>query len=391
MIYVGIDVAKDKHDCFIINSDGEILYDVFTIKNNIFGFNTLLANIRSSSINLDRVKVGLEATGHYSYNLLGFLLDNGLTTYVINPLHTNLYRKSLTLRKTKTDKVDARTIASLLMSCVNLKPYTKALYHNEELKSLTRYRFDKVFQRGKLKQSVTHLITILFPELEKLVSTVHTKAVYSLLSEFPSAKHIAEAHLTRLSNLLESASRGRFKKDKAIIIRDTARNSVAVYLPAKTLELKHTIKLISELDQEITEIEQEIKNIMLDINPPILSIPGIGLATASMIFAEIGDFSNFDSPDKILAFAGLSPSTYQSGYYTSNYAHMEKRGSKYLRFAIFNATKYVCLWNKSFSVYLAKKQAEGKHYYVALSHASKKLVRLIFALQKSGQSYCPVL
>ncbi len=279
----------------------------------------------------------------------------------------------------------------LLMSSVNLKPYTKALYHNEELKSLTRYRFDKVFQRGKLKQSVTRLITILFPELEKLVSTVHTKAVYSLLNEFPSAKHIAEAHLTRLSNLLDSASRGRFKKEKAVIIRDTARNSVAVFSSAKALELKHTIKLISELDQEIAEIEQEIKNFMLDIDPPLLSIPGIGLATASMILAEIGDFSNFDSPDKILAFAGLSPSTYQSGHFTSNYAHMEKRGSKYLRFAIFNATKYVCLWNKNFSDYLAKKRAEGKHYYVALSHASKKLVRLIFALQKSGQSFCPVL
>ena len=391
MIYVGIDVAKDKHDCFIINSDGEILYDVFTVTNNMFGFNTLLANILSLSKDFSNIKVGLEATGHYSYNLLGFLLDNGLTTYVINPLHTNLYRKSLTLRKTKTDKVDARTIASLLMSCVTLKPYTKALYHNEELKSLTRYRFDKVFQRGKLKQSVSRLITILFPELEKLVSTVHTKTIYALLSEFPSAKHIAEAHLTRLSNLLDHASRGRFKKEKAIVIRETAKNSVAVYISAKALELKHTIKLISELDQEIDEIDAEIKNIILDINPPLLSIPGIGLTTASMILAEIGDFSNFDSPDKILAFAGLSPSTYQSGYYTSNYAHMEKRGSKYLRFAIFNATKYVCFWNKNFADYLNKKRAEGKHYYVALSHASKKLIRLIFAMQKTGRSYCPVL
>lgn len=133
MIFIGIDVAKDKHDCFVVNSDGEVLYDVFTISNTLDGFNDLLSKIKSVTSDLAKIKVGLEATGHYSYNLLGFLLDKGLTTYVLNPLHTNLYRKSLSLRKTKTDKVDARTIASMLMSCVDLKPYTRALYHNEEL------------------------------------------------------------------------------------------------------------------------------------------------------------------------------------------------------------------------------------------------------------------
>ena len=118
----------------------------------------------------DKIKVGLEATGHYSYNLLGFLLDNGLATYVLNPLRTNLYRKSLSLRKTKTDRVDARTIAAMLLSDVGLKPYTDTAYHNEELKSLTRYRFDKVKERAKLKSSISRLVCILFPELEKLVS-----------------------------------------------------------------------------------------------------------------------------------------------------------------------------------------------------------------------------
>ena len=142
MIYVGIDVAKDKHDCFITNSDGEVLFKSFTIANNREGFETLFQRIQSVSDDLTKVKVGLEATGHYSYNLLGFLLDNGLPTFVINPLHTNLYRKSLSLRKTKTDKVDSHTIASMIMSDVNLKSYSDTSYHHEELKSLTRYRFD---------------------------------------------------------------------------------------------------------------------------------------------------------------------------------------------------------------------------------------------------------
>ena len=198
MICVGIDVAKDKHDCFILSSEGEVLADVFTIQNNAEGFDTLLQTIRRCARPEDKIKVGLEATGHYSYNVLGFLLACGLPTYVINPLHTNLYRKSLSLRKTKTDRVDARTIATMLMSNVDLKSYTDTAYHNEELKSLTRYRFDKVRERAKLKQSVSRLVTILFPELEKLVSTLHTASVYALLSEFPGAKQVAEAHLTHL-------------------------------------------------------------------------------------------------------------------------------------------------------------------------------------------------
>ena len=159
MIFVGIDVAKNKHDCFITNTDGEILFNSFTITNNLDGFNDLYQKITSTMENITKVKVGLEATGHYSYNLLGYLLDKGFPTYVINPLHTNLYRKSLSLRQTKTDKVDARTIASMLMSDVNLKSYSDTSYHNEELKSPTRYRFDKVKmpQRLLIRQHGFHI------------------------------------------------------------------------------------------------------------------------------------------------------------------------------------------------------------------------------------------
>ena len=391
MIVVGIDVAKDKHDCFIVDSEGTVLFDVFTVPNTLDGFNILLDNIKSVTENFDIIKVGLEATGHYSYNLLGFLLNNGLPTYVLNPLHTNLYRKSLTLRKTKTDKVDARVIASMLMSCVDLKPYTSTLYQNDELKSMTRYRFDKVSERAKLKTSVSRLVTILFPELEALVPSLHMKSVYALLSEFPSAQHIANAHLTKLTNLLSEASKGRYGKDKAIQIRDAARRSVGSVMPAKSLELRHTIKLIGDLTEQIDEIEAEISKLVDTTGTTLMTIPGISYTMAAMILAEVGDFSNFSSPDKVLAFAGMSPSTYQSGQLTNCYAKMEKRGSKYLRYALYNAAKYVCTWDKTFKDYLAKKRAEGKHYNVALSHAVKKLVRLIFALEKSHLPYQPVV
>lgn len=387
MIFVGIDVAKNKHDCYIINSDGEVLFDVFTIDNNRSGFDLLFQNIISVADDLSNVKVGLEATGHYSYNILGYLLNKGLLTYVINPLHTNLYRKSLSLRKTKTDKVDARTIAAMLMSGVDLKSYSSTLYHNEELKSLTRYRFDKVKERAVLKQAVSRLVNILFPELEKFFSSLHLTSVYKLLMEYPGASQIAGVHLTKLSNLLSEVSKGRYNKDTAIIIREAAKNSIGSVMPSKSLELRHTIKLIQEITSEIDEIEAEIKSIMDEINSPILSIPGISYRMGAMIIAEIGDFSRFDSPDKILAYAGLSPSTYQSGQFQSNHSKMEKRGSRYLRYALFNAAKFVSRCDPTFSTYLAKKRAEGKHYNVAVSHAAKKLVRVIYHLEKTGQLY----
>ena len=387
MIFVAVDVAKDKHVCFIANSDGQTLFDPFVIPNDLDGFNDLFAKISSLVDSLQDVKVGLEATGHYHLNLLGYLLDKGLPTCLINPLHTCLFRKSLSFRKTKTDMVDAKAIARLLMSDRTLQPYSLQSYQNEELKSLTRYRADKVRERAKLKSSLARLVVILFPELEKLVPDLHMVTVYDLLREFPGASHISSAHLTRLTHLLETASKGRYGRDKAVEIRDAARHSIGTVFPAKSLELCHTIDHIRFLDNEIDEIESLIFALIEKDPPKMLDIPGIGPRMAAVIKAEIGDFRRFSSPDKLLAYAGLSPTTYQSGQLTSSHAKMEKRGSRYLRFALFNATKYVCFWDPTFHAYLAKKRSEGKHYNVAISHAAKKLVRLIYHLETTQQTY----
>ena len=387
MIYVGIDVAKDKHDCCILGSEADKLYPVFTFPNNKAGFDELYEKIFSVTDDKAEIKVGLEATGHYSNNLLASLVDKGFPTVVINPLHTNLYRKGLSLRKTKTDKVDAGSIAMMLMTDKTLKPYSSTSYHNEELKSLTRYRFDKVRERAKLKSSVARLINILFPEFEKLVPNLHIASVYALLSEFPGASYIAESHLTHLRNVLETASKGRYGRDMAVTIRDAARDSIGSVMPAKSMELKHTIHLIEVMTDEIDEIEASIKSIMDTCASPIMTIPGINYRMGAMILAEVGDFSRFSNADQILAFAGLSPSTYQSGQLDSSYSHMEKRGSRYLRYALFNATKYVCHWDENFGAYLSKKISEGKHYNVAVGHAAKKLIRTIYRMELTGEAY----
>lgn len=328
MIFVGIDIAKDKHDCCILNSDGEVLFKPFTISNNLEGFNSLFTRISSITKDVSQIKVGLEATGHYSYNILGFLLGKELPTYVFNPLHTNLYRKSLSLRKTKTDKVDSHTIALMLASDVTSKAYSYTAYHNEELKSLARYLFSKTSEQTRLRVSISRLITILFPELESFFSTLHITSVYTLLSTFPSAKHISEANLSKLTNLLNTASHGHFKREKAIQLRELARSSIGTFIPSKSLELQQTINYLRVIYKDIEEIKERIKEIMLEMNPPILSIPGIGYQTGAMILAEIGDFDRFSSPDKLLAYTGISPSTYQSGKMSGAYSHMEKRGSR---------------------------------------------------------------
>lgn len=193
MIYVGIDVAKDKHDCFAMSSDGEIIFENLTIKNTFDGFNVLLNSIFSFEKNLDNIKVGLEATGHYSNNIVNFLTNKGFHLYLINPLQTNLYKKGQSLKKTKTDKLDARFITTMLITG-NLKSYSKQSYHISELKLLVRHRFRLVKARFKCKVSFSRLLTILFPELESIVWSTSQKSALFLLLELPSANAIANCN-----------------------------------------------------------------------------------------------------------------------------------------------------------------------------------------------------
>lgn len=386
MIYVGIDVAKDKHDCFAINSDGEILIENFSFKNNLDGFNLLFNSISNFNESFKNIKVGLEATGHYSNNILNFLTSKGFNVYVINPLQTNLYRKGQSLRKTKTDKLDARFIATMLITD-NLKPYSNLSYHISELKSLVRHRFRLIEERSKFKVSLSRLITIVFPELEKIVWSISQNSILYLLNELPSTKDISSCNLKHLTTLLEKYSKGKYSRDKAIEIRDLAKVSIGTNSPSISFELRQVIQTILFLQFQIDEIDKELKKSLDELNSPIMSILGISYVTAAFILAEIGDINNFDSPSKLQAFAGLDPSTYQSGKFTATHSTMVKRGSKYLRWALLTATRLVCMRDKTFNDYKNQKLAEGKHYFVALSHTSKKLIRVIFYLLKTNQTY----
>lgn len=375
MIYVGIDVAKNKHDCFIVDSNGEVIKEVFTIKNSHDGFNKLFDAI--PDVDPSELIIGLEATGHYGFNLIDFITQNQLPLTVLNPLSVNLFRKSITLRKTKTDKIDAKVIA-LFLRAGDYRPYVPVSYHLTELKSLTRHRYRLVGERAKFKVSITRLVDILFPELNEFVWSIHQKSAYELLKAFPSAPLIASANLTRLTNILKKASRGKYSRDKAILIRDAAKKSIGSNRAALIYELLQTIDLITVMNHEINKLNTIIKDLMIDINSVIISIPGISYNLGSMILAEIGDISRFTSPSQLLAFAGLEPGTHQSGNFTATNMKMVKRGSKYLRWSILQAARLITMRDPVFSEYYAKKKAEGKHHNVVISHVSRKLIRVIF-------------
>ncbi len=387
MFYVGIDVAKNEHYCVIVNEEKEVVCPGFAFPNSAAGFNLLVEKITAVEPDLTNVKVGLEATGHYSQNLLGFLVEKSFQAILLNPLQTKLYRNSLSLRKAKTDKIDAKAIAELLKDHKYLKTYSETSYHITELKSLTRFRFKLVAERSRLKADVKRFVVLLFPELEKLVSDIHGAAVYAMLKEMPGADMIAHCNLNHLTALLRKASRGAISADKAAEIREAAKASIGKKASTVSFQLTLILQQIELYNKQIEEVEANIQTYMETLNPPILSIPGLGFQMAAVLLAEIGDFLRFDSPNRIMAFAGLCPTTSDSGEVEDNHGHLEKRGSRYLRYALLQAARCVSLWDETFKRYLAKKKAQGKHYYVALIHVAKKLTRVMYSLMKTGQRY----
>jgi len=387
MIYVGIDVAKDKHDCCILGENGCVVRETFMVSNSRDGFNSLLNSIQeSANSGTDKqIKAGLEATGHYSVNLVAFLRSNGIELVVFNPLQVSQYRKSQSLRKTKTDKVDAKYIAQLVMSA-DPNPVTIS-YQISELKALTRNRHRLVFGQTQLKQKVSRLVDLLFPELHSLGGSAKTLSFQALLLELPGAAAIVGCRIDRLTSILSEHSHGRFSREKAIQIKALAKNSIGLNSPAHAFELQMTLQHLCFIRQQVRQVERAITAVIRTIDTPLLSIPGIGVTLAAIILSEIGDIWLFGSPDKLQAFAGLEPSTFQSGKFKGDRCRMVKRGSPYLRWALLQAASLAARHCPIFRDYLGTKIAQGKHYNVALSHTAKKLIRVIYHLLTTNQTF----
>lgn len=384
MLYVGIDIASEKHECCILDeSRGKL--ESFSFPNNKAGFEMLYNKCRQYALP-EETKIGLESTGIYGDNLTAFLRRNGYETCTFNPLLIKKSIQATTLRKTKTDKSDASFLATYLAREPS-KPDPKVLYHISELKSLCRERFFAVKQCSKMKTRLKGLIVSVFPEFLIAFSDVYGAAATALLHEYPSAKLLAKAEKSRVVEILTKASKNRFGETKADELIALAKESVGCHSAAKVIEIQYCLEEIALNVKFIRRFEKDIRQIMTQINSPITTIPGIGYTLGAMILSELGDITRFSKPEKILSFAGMEPSVYQSGKYTPASGSMVKRGSPYLRWALSMAAREIINHDARFAAYYRKKSSEGKPYNVACSHVAKKLVRLIFALLKKDTPY----
>ena len=383
MFYVGIDVASEKHDCCILNEKKKIIRS-FSFLNSPDGFQSLLSAL--SGIQPDEIKIGLEATGIYSENLSVFLRRKGFNVTTINPLLLKKHQCATTLRKTKTDKADAKGIA-LFIAEEGFQPDLPVSYHIQELKSLTRARFSFVQDRSALKNKVKRLVVLLFPELLEQFSDIFGASATALLKQYPSAEKLAACHTDALAALLRKSSRGRFGRAKAAYLKQLAKCSIGNHSPARVMELKMLLARIDLLSEQIKDYDKQIKIIMDELDSPVLTIPGIGYTLGATIIAEVGNISRFSSPAKLLAFAGLEPSIYQSGKFVPASGRMVKRGSPFLRWALLQAAGYLPNYSSTFALYREKKLSEGKSAAVARSHVAKKLVRIIHSLMTHSTAF----
>lgn len=285
------------------------------------------------------------------------------------------------IRKTKTDKIDTYIIAQTLMMQKSYRFVTFEDLDLMNLKELGRFRQKTIKQRTRLKIQLTSYLDQTFPELQYFFkSGLHQKSVYALLKEAPTAKAIASMHLTHLAALLTKTSHGHFKKEQAAELRVLARKSVGQSDQALSIQVTSVIAQIELLDEQIARVEAEMTEIMRFNDSVIMTIPGIGYLNGGMILGEIGDIHRFSTPKKLLAFAGLDPSVYQSGNFNARRTRMSKRGSRILRYALMNAAHNVVKNNATFKAYYDKKMAEGRTHYNALGHCAGKLVRVIWKM-----------
>ena len=376
MIYVGIDIAKLNHFASVVSSDGEVLVEPFQFSNDFEGFRCL--SFVLDKYDRDQLLIGLESTAHYGNNLVEFLVAKGYRFCVLNPILTSDTRKR-NIRNVKTDKMDTFTIARTLMQGDH-RLYEKQDLDLLHLKNLGRSRQDLMKKRTAAKIKLTSLVDQAFPELQYFFHGVHHKSVYALLKEAQTPKAIASMHMTHLAHLLETASHGHFKKDKAQELRVLAQKSVGSNDSSISIQITQSIEQIELLDRQLERIESEMEDIVRSLDSVIMTIPGIGFINGGMILGEIGDISRFSNPSKLLAFSGLDPSVYQSGNFEAKHTRMSKRGSRALRYALINAAHNVVKNNQTFAAYYAQKKSEGRPHYGALGHCAGKLVRIIFKM-----------
>ena len=389
MFYIGVDIAKNNHEASIIDSNGKLVSESFSFSNSIRGLEKFQKFISSFSIDSNNCIIGMEATGHYWLSLYSFLIDLGFSCVVINPIQSDAFRK-MYIRQTKNDSVDSFVIAQIL----RFGEFSVSHFSDEDtfaLRNLSRFRFALVDEASDWKRKLVAILDQVFPEYSSLFSNIYGVASKELLSKYPLPEDMISIPADELAKMLSKCSRGRFGIDKAKEIQEKASNSFGIKFALKSFsfQIKQIIAQISFIEEQILEIEDEISFMINYLCPVITSITGIGNVLGAAIFSEIGDISRFERANQLVAYAGLDVAVKQSGNFNATDTKISKRGSPYLRRAIWLAASVAAFKDPALSVYYQKLRQRGKAHGTAIGAVARKLTNIIFAVLRDNKAYIP--
>lgn len=389
MFYIGIDIAKKNHEASIIDSSGKSISKSISFSNTLNGSSKFIDFLNSFNIDINNCLIGMEATGHYWLSLYSFLIGLDFECIVINPIQSEAFRK-MYIRQTKNDSVDSFVIAQIL----RFGEYSISNFSDEDtfaLRNLSRYRFALVDEASDWKRKLIAILDQVFPEYSRLFSNIYGVASKELLSKYPLPEDMISIPTEELANLLSKCSKGRFGIEKAHEIQNLATNSFGIKFAQKSFsfQIKQIINQISFLENQITEIEEEISIILNELCPVITTITGIGEVLGAAIYSEIGDISRFEKPNQLVAYAGLDVTVKQSGDFNASKTKISKRGSPYLRRAIWLAATVAAFKDPALSKYYESLKSRGKSHGTALGAVSRKLTNIIFAVLRDNKPYIP--
>lgn len=390
MLYLGIDIGKNTHVASLIDETAKPLFKAFSFSNTAEGANSLIEKLSVHIGSPAEVEVGMEATGHYWLSIYSFLVKNSFVVHVVNPIQTDGWRKGTEIRKRKTDIIDSVLIADL----IRYGDFVETSLSDEDtmsLRNLSRFRSYLVSSIGDLKRKVICVLDQVFPEYQSVFSDVFGETSKELLSHFQTADDFENISSKQLESVLKNIPFKGFAKNKISQISELAASSFGLKFCRNSfaLQLKLLIEQIRFIEAQVSDVETEIKTVLDKMDSPITTIPGIGTVNAAVILGEIGDISRFSNSSKLAAYAGIDASVRQSGEYRSSNNKMSKRGSPYLRRALFQAALIAAFHDPVFSAFYQKKRAEGKHHLTAVGAVARKLCNTVFAVLKNNTPYTP--
>jgi transposase len=387
VFYCGIDIAKNNHEASIIDEKGKLLIESISFSNSQKGCEKLFKLFEKFEITSENIVIGMEATGHYWLSVYSFLAENGFNTKVINPIQSEAFRK-MYIRQTKNDSKDSFIIAQIMR--FGQYSETKLAQKNViALRQLSRYRLALVDSCSDCKRRVIALLDQVFPEYQKFFSDVFGASSKEILLKCPTPEDVLAISTKKLSKILEKASKGRFGLEKAENLKSVAKNSFGVSFAkdAFSFQIKQLMEQIVFVENQIEELEGQISNLLTQTNQVITTISGIGETLGAIIVSEIGDIHRFDSAPKLVAFAGLDVKVNQSGKFSGTKNKISKRGSPYLRRAIWLAATRAAFCDPILSGYYQSLKSRGKHHLTAVGAVARKLCNIIFVILKENRPY----